>query len=140
MRKLLPIVFGVLTFGCSEAKIAETESFFLCEGEADSIIRGLGGPVKTSMSVFKFGDQVVRVKYGDSTFTRDKLDVRGDSSKAPVYKSLLVEGDKMILRTEVTADKLSYDTIIERTGVFNSNRGLFGGLVTGKCSPVSKTF
>ncbi len=127
----------VLLAGCSKPP-QETETILVCSGTKSSIIAGVGGESKTNFLIYKIGDGVVRVKTEHSEFTKEKKDVRTPNHKGPVYIQLLVEPDKLILRTEVTEDKRTSDVEIHNTGKYIANYAL--SMEQGQCTTQNKAF
>ena len=130
------VIFAL--FGCSQP-ITETETLLVCEGDAQSIIAGLGGKDQQTFTITKLGDKVIKVKAEHQTYTLDKIDVSTKENKGPIYVQLIVESDKLVLRSEITEDKNNRDTVLFNTGKYEQDRGLFGW-AKGQCSVGKKAF
>ena len=140
MKKMFVKIFSsasiaIFINGCTPSP---TETILVCEGDAVSLIGGLGGKERSTYEITKTGDKVVKVKSEYRTFTPEKVDVRKPENKGPVYVQLIADPDKLTLVTEVTEDKRTYETVIFNTGKYKVNR-LFGWS-EGQCSAGKKAF
>jgi hypothetical protein len=121
-----------------KAKEAETETLLVCEGNATSLIAGFGGKVRQTFTITKLGDKVTKVKTEHDTYALEKVDVSTKDNKGPIYIQLIVEPDKLILRTEITEDKRTSETMLFNTGAYKQDQML--GWVEGQCTVAKKAF
>jgi hypothetical protein len=126
-------------FGCSQPA-TETETLLICEGDGTSLIAlpGGNGKDRLTFTIIKIGDKVTKVKSDHGLYTLEKVDASTKEHKGPVYVQLIVEGDKLILRTEVTQDKVTRNTILFNTGKYTQDRVF--GWSEGQCSVGKKAF
>lgn len=124
----------------STATMADTQTLLVCIGKGSSYFGGMGGgTIRHSYTLTKSGDQVISVKAGDSTvWTLKKTNVKTKDNKGPVYRQLVVEKDRLVLRTEVTEDNRSAVTIINNDGGYYAELAL--SAVSGHCSVSKRIF
>lgn len=122
-------------YGCSPST---TKTLLLCEGEATSLVAGLGGKDRKTYEITKTGEKVTKVKSEYRTFTLEKVDVSTKENKGPIYVQLIVEPEKIILRTEVTEDKRMQETVLYNTGKYKDERWV--GWSEGQCTTGKKAF
>lgn len=137
MHKFIYLVAALILTGCSQPP-QETETLLVCSGTKSSAITELGGEAKSNFLIYKSGDRVVRVQTEYAEFTGEKKDVRTKDHKGPVYRQLLIETDKLILRTEVTEDNRTLDTEIYNTGKYIAKYAMTWE--KGQCVPQKKAF
>mgnify|MGYP001044711291 CR=1 FL=1 len=143
MKTVFALFAVMVLMGCNQSKNdikieKEVETLLVCEGVSQSIIAGLGGKQQTTFTLVKVGDKVVKVKTRHYTYTLDKVDVSTANNKGPIYIQLIADGDKIILRNEVTEDKRSLDTVIFNTGAYSQDQTL--GWSEGQCTIGKKAF
>ena len=137
-KELICLQVSALIFaGCSQP-VTETETLLVCEGKASSIIAGMGGEDRQTFVITKLGDKVIKVKTEYELYTLERLDASTKENKGPIYKQLIVEPEKLILRTEITEDKRKSETILFNTGAFKQDR-MFGWS-EGQCTVAKKAF
>ena len=137
MKTIFPAFVAFALIGCTQP-ITETETLLVCEGDATSIIAGLGGKDRTTFTITKIGDKVTKVKTEHHTYTLDKVDISTKENKGPIYIQLVVESDKLVLRSEITEDKRNSETILFNTGAYKQDR-MFGW-AEGQCTVSKKAF
>lgn len=138
-KKILKlIVIGVVINALSGCSPSITESLLICDGDVTSLISRVGGKEKIMFEITKTDEKITKVRSEYQTYTLEKVDARNKDNKGPVYIQLIVEPEKIILRTEITEDKSTNDTIIFNTGKYKSER--FWGWAEGQCSVGKKAF
>lgn len=123
--------------GWSSSAVA-AETLLVCEGEAKSIVRGMGGKQRSTYTITKIGGKVTKVKTEHATFTLEKVDISTKDNKGPIYLQLMVEPDRLILRAEITEDKRTSDTVLFNTGAYKQDQTF--GWAEGQCSVAQKAF
>lgn len=130
-------ILALAISGCSQP-ITETETLLVCEGDATSLIAGFGGKERQTFTITKLGEKVTKVKTEHDTYTLEKIDVSTKDNKGPIYKQLIVEPDKLILRAEITEDKRTSETVLFNTGAYKQDQML--GWAEGQCTVAKKAF
>lgn len=146
MKFFLPALITIVLAGCSQSSSdskpqsqPEIETLLVCNGNLTSFIAGFGGPTTQSFIITKVGGKVTKVKSGDSTFKLDKVDVATQKNNGPIYLQLITEEAKLILRAEITEDRVNRDTVIFNSGAYTEDRGM-AGLADGHCNVSTKAF
>ena len=143
MKAVILLFIAMALAGCNQSKTEakvekEVETLLVCEGSATSMIAGLGGKQQTTFVITKMGDKIIRVKSQYNTYALDKVDVNTKENRGPVYIQLIVEADKVILRTEITEDKRKMETVIFTTGAYKQDQAF--GWSEGQCTVSEKAF
>lgn len=135
----LCFLFGtVAVCGCSDgapdavgsAKGKTTESTLLCDYKTASFLGASRGEVTTQvLTIKKVGGEIVEVNDSYRSYTKEKTVVRTDisetdGSKHPAYAQLVVDDRGMTLQLEVTIDKFTHETVIDKAGNYSKDAGL----------------
>jgi hypothetical protein len=139
----IPVVLLILSSltacGSPQQPETETETMLVCDGVHGSGIYVSGSPHTMTVTITKVGGKVVKAVKDQGVYTTSKVDVRKSDHKGPVYTQLIVESSRIILRTEVTEDNNTNDTVIKNDGAYEFNVNPFVHAV-GRCTVREKTF
>jgi hypothetical protein len=102
----------------------------------------MNGKDRRVFTITKVGEKIIKVSSKimnyTSEYTLNKVDVSVPGDKGPSYRQLIVENDKLILRTEITVDNRTSDFLLYNTGEYEV-AGL-GMSAKGLCSVSKKAF
>ena len=138
------LVFIIVSLSaCSRAepelpKALEVETILLCDGAVQSIIAGESRQEHLSITLTKVDNKVIKAKILDATYTLKKIDTRTPQDKEPIYRQLVIEPERIILRTEVPDVNNVGETVIENSGRYKADRWL--GWSEGTCKATAKVF
>lgn len=121
----------------ASTSIAAQEIVLVCEGRGSSIIRELNAQNTTNIKITKTGGKVIKAVEGDDTFTPKKLTPK-DPKLAHITRQLIVEPERIILRTENNSEGKVYDTTIENTGAYIQQFRF--GETRGQCTARKRAF
>ncbi len=110
-----------------------------CKGVRKSnFVASLNGPDIQNIVLTKENGKVVKAVNLEfkSTYTLKMTNI-SDKSAEPLYQHLIVEGDRIIMRT-ITSDGAELDAIIHNSGKFDVNAGF--SRVSGQCETKQKLF
>jgi hypothetical protein len=110
----------------------------ICEGERTSPLGGVGGKERQTFTISKVGDTITRVKTDHNTYTLEKVNINKDTNEKPIFLQLSVLPDKLVLRTEITEDKRTNETVLFNTGAYKTSRTL--NWSEGQCTVSQKPF
>lgn len=130
----LLILSSLTACGSPQQPEIAAETMLVCDGVRDS-----GSPHTMTVTITKVGGKVVKAVDDWGVYTTSKVDARKNNHKEPVYQQLIVESSRIILRTEVTEDNNTNDTIIKNDGAYEFNSNPFVHAV-GRCTVREKTF
>lgn len=116
----------------------ETETLLVCEGYTTSLMAGMGGKEQETFIITKTGDRITKVKTQHFTYTLEKADANTKNNSHPIYNQLIVEPEKLILRTENTESKNTVETIIYNNNSYKKN--LVFSRTEGQCTVTNKAF
>lgn len=119
----------------SKSVMAE-ESVLVCKGESKSSLFG-DSSHDMSITLTKENGKLVKAvsSYG-TAFTLKKTAMKKD--KSTILHQLIVETDKMILRTEFPEDNEIFDTTVKNTGEYVHDSMI--GYTSGRCERSNKLF
>ena len=139
--KTSPLIhFALLALAGFSPFASGAETLLVCQGQTSSYMASLRGPEQEQrrFTITKDGSRVVSVKTDTDLFTHERTDVRKSNGKGPVYRQLLVEPGKLILRYEITEDQRNADTIIFDTGRYTFTAIAYTS--EGQCTVAQKVF
>lgn len=130
-RTVIVFLASLYVMTCNAASAQTT--VLVCEGQKSSVVNGFSGADSTTVTITRVGGKVVKAvesAYG-YVFTTKKI-----QDKPGVFSQLIVEKDRIILRTE--NEGRVYDIAISNTGAYQRDYPL--SVARGQCSARAKMF